>query len=155
MLATPRRFSLTAGSGTGNTALNAFDAALLSSGLGNVNLIRITSILPPGAEHVEDPLIAPGSLVPTAYASISSDRPGDLISAAVAVGIPRDEESFGVIMETSGRYSRAEAEATVTRKIQEAFSMRGMELKETMVRAVELRVDSGHTCAFAGVALWA
>ncbi len=41
---------VTAGSGTGRTTMAAFDAALRSAGVADHNLIRLSSIIPPGAE---------------------------------------------------------------------------------------------------------
>lgn len=40
---------VTAGSGTGRTTMAAFDAALRSAGVADHNLIRLSSIIPPGA----------------------------------------------------------------------------------------------------------
>src|SRR5206468_7432297 len=40
----------TAGNAEGSTPLNAFDNALLAAGIGNINLVRISSILPPGVD---------------------------------------------------------------------------------------------------------
>ena len=37
----------TAGHAEGGTTLNAFDNALLAAGIGNINLIKVSSILPP------------------------------------------------------------------------------------------------------------
>ncbi len=50
------RIVVTSGTGTGPTALAAFDAALLAAGVANYNLIPLSSIIPPGstienAEH--------------------------------------------------------------------------------------------------------
>ena len=50
MLATPCKFTLVAGNGEGGTPLNAFDAALIEAGIGNLNLLRVSSILPPSAQ---------------------------------------------------------------------------------------------------------
>ena len=36
----------TAGRAEGGTTLNAFDNALLAAGIGNINLIKVSSILP-------------------------------------------------------------------------------------------------------------
>lgn len=46
-----RHYTLVGGSGEGATRLNAFDAALLDAGVGNTNLIKLSSILPPGLEY--------------------------------------------------------------------------------------------------------
>ncbi len=50
MLPIPKKFSLVAGSAEGTSELNAFDNALLNAGIGNLNLIKVTSILPPQVE---------------------------------------------------------------------------------------------------------
>ncbi|HBG22160.1 MAG TPA: pyruvoyl-dependent arginine decarboxylase, partial [Peptococcaceae bacterium] len=41
MLPVPSKFNLVTGSGEGATPLNAFDAALLDAGIGNLNLVRV------------------------------------------------------------------------------------------------------------------
>lgn len=152
LLPTPKKFTVMAGTAEGPTRLNAFDNALLAAGIGNLNLLRVSSILPPHAEEKDTFQMAPGSLLPTAYGTITSEEPGALISAAVAVGIGRPDE-YGVIMEFSGHCSREEAAATVEKMARQAFEQRGRELERVVVRAVEHRVES-IGCAFAAVALW-
>ncbi len=97
----PTRFFLTSGFGEASTELNAFDAALLDAGIGDCNLVKMSSILPPGA--IETPVITPvmGSFVPLAYGEYISSVSGAFISAAVAVGIPDDSLEPGLIMEYS------------------------------------------------------
>lgn len=151
MLPTPTRFTLVAGAGEGESPLNAFDQALLKAGAGNVNLLRVSSILPPGAEYVEKILLPPGSLVPVAYGSLTSSAPGDVIAAAVGVGIPA--EGFGVIMEYSGYVSQKEAENIIYGMVKEALMNRGLEISRCMVKAIEHQVIKTGS-AFAGVVLW-
>lgn len=151
MLPIPKNYTLAAGAAEGATSLNAFDNALLAAGVGNLNLIRVSSILPAGARRVEYLDLPPGSLTPTAYGSITSDTPGERIAAAVAVGV--SERGFGVIMEYAGRCSREEAEAEVRKMAEEALRGRGLKMVELYVRAVEHRVEK-IGCAFAAVALW-
>src|SRR5690625_1211138 len=97
MLPTPKKFTLVAGAAEGPTSLNAFVYALLVAGIGKLNLVRVSSILPPGAQFVEKLDIAPGSLTPTAYGAISSEVAGETMAAAVGIGF--SEDTFGVIME--------------------------------------------------------
>lgn len=151
MLPTPKKYFLTAAASEGRSKLTAFDNALLKARIGNVNLIRVSSILPPAAKLDNDLVIPPGSLVPTAYGSIVSDVPGELIAAAVAIGL--SEDSFGVIMEFSGKCSKAEAEETITAMVREAFETRQVPLKEIKVSAVEHRVEK-LACCLAAVPLW-
>ena len=79
MLPTPKKYTLVAASAEGPTELNAFDHALLAAGIGNLNLLKVSSILPPGAELVERLAIPSGSLTPTAYGAIQSETPGEYI----------------------------------------------------------------------------
>lgn len=151
MLPTPKKFFLTAASAEGHSSLTAFDNALLTGRIGNINLIRVSSILPPGAELCNDLVIPPGSLVPTAYGYIISDEPGQLIAAAVGVGF--SEDAFGVIMEHSCIGSRDEAHNEIEKMLKEAFVSRGMELKKMEIAATEHRVQK-IGCALAAVPMW-
>lgn len=152
MLPLPRKYKLVAGASEGSTALNAFDGALLAAGAGNINLLRVSSVLPPGAIFDDAMTIPPGHLVPVAYGSITGDTPGAILSAAVAVGIPLDF-SFGMIMELSGCFEAWVAEAKIRRMVEEAFSMRNKPLGDIKVISVEHKVKA-IGCAFAGVLLW-
>jgi arginine decarboxylase len=151
LLPTPKKFTLVAGKGEGLTRLTAFDKALLDAGIGNLNLLKVSSILPPDCEYVEKLAIPPGSLTPTAYGALISDVPGEVISAAIGVGV--SDDSFGVIMEFSGKCTKAVAEEKVSAMVREAFEIRGMHLKEVKVLAVESTVEKV-SCAFAAAALW-
>ncbi len=150
MLPTPKKFALVAATAEGATLLNAFDNCLLRAGIGNTNLLRVSSILPPGAEEIGELDIPPGSLLPTAYGACGSDLPGDLIAAAVAVG--RGEEGYGVIMEYSGHCSAAEAETKVKYMVELAFVERGRRLVLCHTRSAEHRVKE-MAYAFAAVPL--
>lgn len=151
MLPTPKKFFITAASAEGHSKLTAFDNALLRARIGNVNLLRVSSILPPGCEYDPALQIPEGSLVPTAYGSIVSDVEGELIAAAVAVGF--SESTFGVIMEYSGKCSAEEARVVIEKMVQEAFETRKMKLVDIKVAATEHRVEK-IGCAFAAVPLW-
>lgn len=154
MLPTPRKIKLVSGSGEGEEKLLAFDRALTDAGIGNVNLIRVSSILPPGCSYDEGFSIPPGSLTPTAYGSLVSDEGGREIAAAVAIGFSRTAEDYGVIMEFAGFCSREEAERRVTEMVREAFRARGKELQEVRVTAVSRRVDSRPAAVVAAAVMW-
>lgn len=151
MLPTPNRYFLTAAAAEGLTRLNAFDNALLAARIGNVNLVRLSSILPPGAVYDAALELPPGALVPTAYGTIISEVEGELIAAAIGVIIA--EGSFGVIMEYGGRCSRAEAHAAVDRMLDDAFARRGLKAADKKIVAVEHRVERVG-CCLAAVPLW-
>lgn len=151
MLPMPKKFFITAASAEGHSKLTAFDNALLKARIGNVNLLRVSSILPPGCEYDPDLRIPEGSLVPTAYGSIVSDVPGEVIAAAVAVGF--SEDTFGVIMEYSGKCTAEEARATIIKMVEEAFATRQMKLVDIKVAVAEHKVEK-IGCAYAAVPMW-
>jgi arginine decarboxylase len=152
LLPTPNIFTLVAGAGEGSTKLNSFDRALLVAKIHNVNLVKVSSILPPGASYVEEIILPPGSLVPTAYGALTSTNPGEIVSAAVAVGIP-EEGGFGVIMEYAGYTTQKEAEEIISGMVREAFTIRGLQIAKYMVKSIEHKVEKAGT-VFAGVVLW-
>lgn len=151
MLPLPKKYFLTAASAEGETELTAFDGALLKARVGNTNLLKVSSILPPGCEYAPDLVIPSGSLLPIAYGTIISTIPGEIISAAVAVGIKHN--SFGVIMEYEGKCSKEEAESRVRLMVEEAFRIRDLKLDEIKVASTEHTVRK-IGCAFAAVPLW-
>ena len=148
---TPNAFWLTAGAAEGPTPLNAFDNALLAAGLADLNLIKVSSIVPAGAEllHVA-PSIEPGSLVPTVYAEAHGTNAGETICAALGIGIGKD--SHGMIFEHSAT-SRVVAETVVAGMVREGFARRGLPLERLIVRAAEHRVER-LGCAVEAVVLW-
>lgn len=152
MLPSPKKYFLTAAAAEGATELTAFDGALLKARVGNTNLLKVSSILPPGCQHDPELIIPEGSLLPIAYGAITSTEPGARIAAAVAVGI-QEGGRFGVIMEYEGHCSQGEARALVVQMVEEAFALRNLELAEVKVAAAEHVVEKVG-CVFAAVPLW-
>lgn len=155
MVKTPNIFCLVKGAAEGNTRLNAFDNALLEAGVGDTNLMRMSSILPPGAEQaaIQDIQLPKGGLIPLAYATIDGVTPGRHISSAVAVGIPEDPSEAGVIMEFEDHASLDTVENIVQQMVIDAFEYRNRKLKEIRSIGIEHKVvRTGAT--FAAAVLW-
>jgi arginine decarboxylase len=155
IIKTPTKFYLVSGASDGFTLLNAFDGALLASGVGDTNLVKMSSILPPGCQEMNPrPAQLPqGALVPVAYASLCSDVPGEVISAAVAIGIPKDEDRAGLIMEYSARAEQSIVENQVRKMVEKGMELRNRAVKEIMSISATYKVtDIG--AVFAGVVLW-
>ena len=152
MFETPYIYTLVAGTSEGTSKLGAFDNAILKAGVGNTNLIKLSSILPPKAVFKQKIVYPRGVLVPIAYGSISSDKKGEIIAAAVAIAISV-EEGFGVIMEHSGATSAKNAEETVIRMAEDAMKHRNIEIKEIISKSSEHTVEN-FGCAFAAVPMW-
>ncbi|HKK45885.1 MAG TPA: arginine decarboxylase, pyruvoyl-dependent [Balneolaceae bacterium] len=155
MVNTPNIYCLVKGASEGRTRLNAFDNSLLNAGVGDTNLMRMSSILPPGAAQrsINDIELPGGGLIPLAYASIDSTTPGRYISSAIAVGIPEDDSEPGVIMEFEDHSRLDNVESIVRQMVIDAFEYRKRKLKEIKSIGVEHKVEN---CAstFAAAVLW-
>lgn len=153
LIKTPTKFFMVSGFGEGITSLNAFDSALMNAGVANTNLLRVTSILPPGCKEVKPFKLPYGALVPVVYSLKTSSTKDELISAGVGAGIPVDKEKPGLLMEYSCRGSKKEAERILREMVEEGFAMRKEKLKEVRIVTVEHRVKrNGSACAV--VVLW-
>ena len=155
MVKTPNIYSLVRGAAEGRTRLNAFDKALLNAGVGDTNLMRMSSILPPAAKQtdINDIQLPKGGLIPLAYATIDGNTPGRLISAAIAVGIPEDDSEPGVIMEFEDHADLDTVEGIVRQMVVDGFDYRNRKLKEIKSFGIEHKII---TCGavFAAAVLW-
>lgn len=147
----PNMISLTRGSAEGYTSLNAFDNALLQGRIGNLNLVKVSSIIPPKAKFVPLPLIPDGFLVPAVCTHISSNVPGEIISACIGAGLA--DGSCGLIMEYSHKGPAEVAQEIVSRMIEEGFRVRGFQCKEIKFTTSEHTVER-LGCAMAAAILW-
>ncbi len=151
MITLPKYVSLTAGHAEGPDSLTAFDNALMDAGIADLNLIKVSSIVPQGARLVPLREFPVGSLVPTVYAQAYSDVPGQTVAAAVALGLSPDGR--GVIMESHGVGTKEEIEARARMRVEAAFAARGIPLHEYYVVSAEHTVEK-HGCAVAAAVLW-
>lgn len=155
MLAT--KYAIKTGAGISDKYLPSFDKALLEAGVGNYNLVRLSSILPAGCERVDDVDLPEGSLLPTAYSTISSNHIGDALVSAIGVGIPKNRNCVGVIMEYSAiEQTVREVLDTLEGMIREAFEVRGWELDhiESAYSWAVVERSGEETTTFACIAEW-
>ena len=151
------KFKFGAGIGVSESPLVSFDKSLLDAGVGNYNLVKLSSILPAHCELTEQKIDIPeGSLLPVAYATISSNTYGDRLVSTIGVGLPEDEDKVGVIMEYSTKnVDVEEAIDTLKSMISEAFEVRGWELKKIKYISTDDVVNDERThTTFACIAEW-
>ena len=150
---TPKRAILLSASAEGRTPLNAFDNALLQMGIGNANLVKLSSVIPAHLEWLNAlPEVPVGMLLPTVYAEATASEPGEQIAAALGVGLRPDGEG-GLIFEYSGHGDRAYAEQVVRGMVEEGFSMRGWELGRFFAGVAEAKVKERPVAAVAAVVM--
>ena len=93
------KIAIVCGKDEGPTKLNAFDNALSDAGIGDVNLIKVSSMLSANTVIQELPKLKAGSMVNCVLSEITSDVQGDEISAVIAVAIG---DELGCVVETTG-----------------------------------------------------
>ncbi len=100
---TPTAVFLTRGVGRHPEKLGSFEQALRDAGIAHLNLVEVSSILPPGCAIVEPEEglreLAPGQITFTVLARASTDEPHRLISAAVGVAVPSEPGQHGYLSE--------------------------------------------------------
>ncbi|MDR3063490.1 MAG: arginine decarboxylase, pyruvoyl-dependent [Methanobrevibacter sp.] len=93
------RIAIVSGKSEGPSKLNAFDNALLEAGIGDVNLIKVSSMLEGNTQIAKLSYFKPGSMVNCVLSNIESDIKGDKITAVVAVAIG---DNLGCVVEKTG-----------------------------------------------------
>jgi len=93
------KIAVVSGKDEGPTKLNAFDNALSEAGIGDVNLIKVSSMLAGNAKIEKLPKLKPGAMVNCVLSEVTSDNPGDKITAVIALAIG---EELGCVVEKSG-----------------------------------------------------
>lgn len=93
------KIAIVSGKDEGPTKLNAFDNALSDAGIGDVNLIKVSSMLGENTEIMTLPKLKAGAMVNCVLSTITSDIPGNEITAVVAVAVG---EKLGCVVETTG-----------------------------------------------------
>lgn len=116
--------SVRAATGSGPTALAAFDAALLAGGIANFNLLRLSSVIPPAtaivdAARAERPDGAWGDRLYVVMAQQRAVTPGS--EAWAGIGWVQDDSGRGLFVEHEGDSEagvRGDVEATLTAMVE-------------------------------------
>ena len=127
------KIAIVSGKDEGPTKLNAFDNALSDAGIGDVNLIKVSSMLAGNAEIVDLPALKPGAMVNCVLSEVTSDVFGEEITAVVAVAIG---ERLGCVVETTGRDENPdELVAEAKQMVRDMMDKRGVEIKNLIVES--------------------
>lgn len=99
----PRELFFTKGVGKHREKLTSFELALRSAGIAACNLVRVSSIFPPGCKILSRRegvrRMQPGQVTFVVMSENATREPHRLIAATVGVAIPRDRELFGYLSE--------------------------------------------------------
>lgn len=102
----PTKVFFTRGVGKHTRNLESFEAALRDAGIARCNLVRVSSIFPPGCKIISrkqgEPKLQPGSITFCVMAEARTDEPNRLVSAGIGLAIPAKGEQYGYISEHHG-----------------------------------------------------
>ena len=99
----PRELFFTKGVGKHREKLTSFELALRSAGIAACNLVRVSSIFPPGCKILSRRAgvrrLQPGQITFVVMSEAATREPHRLVAATVGVAIPRNQELFGYLSE--------------------------------------------------------
>jgi arginine decarboxylase len=133
----------------GRTLLSAFDAALLEAGVGNFNLIPLSSVIPPdstvtrGGGRVEG---GHGDRLYCVEAVAYADHPGEVVSAGLGWVI--HPEIGGLFVEHTGG-SAESVEEQIRVSLADMAEARGVDFGEVSTAVVSAHCTGRPVCALA------
>jgi len=143
-----RRYFVTTGKGESDTSkLNAFDRALMDAGIGQCNLVQVSSILPPNATETKPVEIPPGTITHCVLARRDGAQ-GDTISAGIAWA---KLNNYGIVAEDNGPYDEQTTKQNLTQKITEMASARNQQPQNTKHKTAAQTVGKKHGTTIAAL----
>jgi arginine decarboxylase len=101
MIAT--KLFLTKGVGVHKDRLASFELALRDAGIEKCNLVYVSSILPPKCKVITKEeglkLLSAGQITFCVMARNEANEPNRLISTAIGIAVPKDENNYGYLSE--------------------------------------------------------
>ncbi|MGF0117099.1 pyruvoyl-dependent arginine decarboxylase [Promicromonospora sp. Marseille-Q5078] len=147
----PLTIRVSAGTGTGRTTLAAFDAALVAAGVGDFNLVRLSSVVPPGSVilEVDGRRQLPGGhgdAMYCVYAEAHASLPGHEAWAGVAWSRRDDGSGAGLFVEHEGP-SHEQVTTDLTHSLEDLSAVRGGRYHAEGRKTVGLACESLPVCA--------
>lgn len=102
----PKYVFFTRGVGKHRHNLESFEAALRAAGIAQCNLVKVSSIYPPGCKILSRRAglarLTPGQITYCVMAETRTDEPNRLVSAGIGLAVPAKGTQFGYISEHHG-----------------------------------------------------
>jgi arginine decarboxylase len=143
LLPIPTRFFVTSGKGINKVSeLNAFDLALLEAGIGEQNLVGVSSVLPIGIRQVEKTMMSRGAITHAVLAR-QGGAEGEVVSAGIAYAF-RDDGEGGYVAEAHHHGSQKALKEFLKWRMEEIARFRNVELRKVGYRTEELSIPMDH-----------
>lgn len=147
----PSQYFVTSGKALSAVSdLNAFDLALFEAGIEELNLVAVSSVIPPEAEMVEYRRVPMGAVTHCVLAQMRGCG-GDVISAGIAYTKRKDGHG-GYVAEGHSFGDGESLKEGLRAKIREMERIRGVELEDPEIVIEEMRVPEGsYGCCLASL----
>jgi len=108
----PSKIFFVKGVGVSKDKLGSFELALRDADIQRCNLVNVSSIFPPKCRMISKEeglkMLKAGQITFCVMARNDTNEPNRLISAAVGLAVPRDEENYGYLSEHHAYGEKAE-----------------------------------------------
>jgi arginine decarboxylase len=119
----PKRVFLAKGVGVGEKQLTSRELAMTDAGIEKVNLIKASSIIPPGCQFISPnegkEMLRIGQMTFAIMAETSTNEPHKLIAAAIGVAKPEDENEYGFFTEIEQEEGYGKTEEKASEEVME------------------------------------
>lgn len=99
----PKRIFLTKGKGQHKEKLASLEQALREAGIAPFNLVKISSIFPPGCQLISKQeginSLSPGQIIFLVMSENATNEPHRFISASVGLAVPNNPNHYGYLSE--------------------------------------------------------
>jgi arginine decarboxylase len=141
----PRYFFPTKGAGRYREPLQSFELAPREAGIHHCNLVKVSSIIPPGRKRLSREkglaMLEPGQITHVILAKSATSEPYRLLVASVGVAIPEGEGSYGYVSEYHAFGQTDEAAGDYAEDLAATMLATTMGLKFDAERAWDERAD--------------
>lgn len=139
----PSKFFITHSSAVSPVSdLNAFDRALISAGIGEQNLVSVSSVIPKGARLVERCEMPMGAVTHCVLAQMRGTE-GETIAAGIAYAYRKDGKG-GYVAEGHIHGSAESLKEILKWKMHEMARIREVEFEEIQFEIEELAIPIDH-----------
>jgi len=102
----PKYMFFTKGTGKHKHSLQAFEVALRDAGIAPLNLVKVSSIFPPGCKIISRSrgisMLKPGQIAFVVMAETRTNEPNRLACAGIGLALPASGSQYGYISEHHG-----------------------------------------------------
>ncbi|MFA6805540.1 MAG: pyruvoyl-dependent arginine decarboxylase [Candidatus Methanomethylophilaceae archaeon] len=138
----PSEFFITSGKASSEVSeLNAFDVALIKAGIGEQNLVAVSSVIPIGAKRIEKTELDMGAVTHCVLSQMRGSE-GEIISAGIAYAFRTDGKG-GYVAEGHLHGSAKNLEVELRNKMTEMARIRKIELGEIHTCTEAMKIPLG------------